>query len=67
MSAEERSAWILMERIYPSQMQAYFIRSELAHASEGTLKPEGVIAELGIFGTIIGYYFDFIRDYIIHY
>lgn len=50
MSAVERSAWILMERIHPPVTKGYMIRPD------GPMPPPLVdlVSELGIFGVIIG-------------
>ncbi|XP_035910064.1 glutathione synthetase-like isoform X1 [Anopheles stephensi] len=50
MSNEERSAWILMERIFPPLSTGYMVRPN------GPSPPPLVqlVSELGIFGTIIG-------------
>ncbi|XP_035781820.1 glutathione synthetase-like isoform X2 [Anopheles albimanus] len=51
MTGEERSAWILMERIFPPLSTGYMIRPDA-----GTVPPAPVqlVSELGIFGAIIG-------------
>lgn len=51
MSSLERSAWILMERIFPPISRGYMVRPD------GPVRPEIVelISELGIFGVIIGW------------
>jgi len=48
-NTEERSAWILMDRIHPPMQKNYMVRPNLA-------KPiyTDVVSELGIFGVIIG-------------
>uniref|UniRef100_A0A182QKC0 Glutathione synthetase n=1 Tax=Anopheles farauti TaxID=69004 RepID=A0A182QKC0_9DIPT len=50
MSTAERSAWILMERIFPPLSTGYMVRPD------GPSPPPLVqlVSELGIFGTIIG-------------
>lgn len=50
MSPDERSAWILMERIFPPLSTGYMIRPG------GPTPPPLVqlVSELGIFGAIIG-------------
>ncbi|EAT39012.1 AAEL009154-PB [Aedes aegypti] len=50
MNEDERSAWILMERIFPPLSRGYMIRPD------GKMPPEIVdlVSELGIFGAIIG-------------
>ncbi|XP_052899942.1 glutathione synthetase-like isoform X2 [Anopheles moucheti] len=50
MSNDERSAWILMERIFPPLSNGYMIRPN--GPSPPTLVE--LVSELGIFGTIIG-------------
>ncbi|KAL0116727.1 hypothetical protein PUN28_009972 [Cardiocondyla obscurior] len=50
--SQERTAWILMDRIYPPLQKNYLIR-----ATEESLKDIGlsdVITELGIYGVIVG-------------
>lgn len=51
MSEVERSAWILMERIFPPISKGYMIRPN------GPSPPPLVdlVSELGIFGAVIGY------------
>lgn len=50
MSEIERSAWILMERIFPPISKGYMIRPG------GAMPPTIVdlVSELGIFGAVIG-------------
>ncbi|XP_019553434.3 glutathione synthetase isoform X2 [Aedes albopictus] len=50
MNEDERSAWILMERIFPPLSRGYMVRPE------GKMPPGIVdlVSELGIFGAIIG-------------
>ncbi|XP_055551683.1 glutathione synthetase-like isoform X1 [Wyeomyia smithii] len=50
MSEDERSAWILMERIFPPVSRGYMIRPG------GKMPPEivNLVSELGIFGAVIG-------------
>ncbi|XP_062537031.1 glutathione synthetase-like isoform X2 [Armigeres subalbatus] len=50
MNGDERSAWILMERIFPPLSRGYMVRPG------GKMPPEIVdlVSELGIFGAIIG-------------
>lgn len=54
MTFEERSAWILMERIYPPTSTGYLIRSQPAYAQEDVPKLVKMVSELGIFGACIG-------------
>lgn len=53
-NSQERTAWILMDRIYPPLQKNYLIRA----AKESSLKDDtdlsDVITELGIYGVIIG-------------
>lgn len=53
-NSQERTAWILMDRIYPPLQKNYLIRA----AEESPLKNDtdlsDVITELGIYGVIIG-------------
>ncbi|XP_050086916.1 glutathione synthetase-like isoform X2 [Anopheles aquasalis] len=51
MSGEERSAWILMERIFPPLSTGYMIRPDAGTAPP---VPVQLVSELGIFGAIIG-------------
>lgn len=46
---EERSAWILMDRITPPAQMNYLIRS-----GKNKIQFDQVISELGIFGVVIG-------------
>ncbi|EDS33759.1 glutathione synthetase [Culex quinquefasciatus] len=50
MNDDERSAWILMERIFPPLSKGYMVRPG------GKMPPEivNLVSELGIFGAIIG-------------
>jgi len=52
MTELERSAWVLMERIFPPISKGYMVRPG------GPVIPEIVdlVSELGIFGAIIGYF-----------
>ncbi|XP_058816194.1 glutathione synthetase-like isoform X1 [Topomyia yanbarensis] len=50
MAEDERSAWILMERIFPPVSKGYMVRPG------GKMPPKivNLVSELGIFGAIIG-------------
>ncbi len=48
--SDERSAWILMDRISPPVQRNYMIRPTLAEPLY-----TDVVSELGIFGVVIGY------------
>ena len=50
MTSEERSAWILMDRIHPPVTKGYMVRPG------GPMPPliVDLVSELGIFGVIIG-------------
>lgn len=50
MSEVERSAWILMERIFPPISKGYMIRPN----AEMPPKLVDLVSELGIFGAVIG-------------
>uniref|UniRef100_A0A1L8E4X9 Glutathione synthetase n=1 Tax=Nyssomyia neivai TaxID=330878 RepID=A0A1L8E4X9_9DIPT len=50
MTTTERSAWILMERIFPPISKGYIIRP----GATATPKVSDLVSELGIFGAIIG-------------
>lgn len=50
MSADERSAWTLMERIIPPISKGYMIRP----GDKIPPKPVDLVPELGVFGAIIG-------------
>jgi len=51
-NSEERSAWILMERILPPLQQNYMVRPG---DGKNTCPPiSDVVGELGIFGVVIG-------------
>lgn len=50
MDKDERSSWILMERIFPPISRSYMIRP----GSEMPPKVVDLVSELGIFGAIIG-------------
>lgn len=50
MSEVERSAWILMERIFPPTSKGYMIRP----GDSKPLQLVDLVSELGIFGAVIG-------------
>lgn len=50
LTEEERSAYILMDRIMPPMTKGFIIRPGLTFSSE----PSDLVSELGIFGVIIG-------------
>lgn len=54
MSMDERSAWILMERIYPPTSLGYLIRPRTPYDQDDTPKLVKMVSELGIFGACIG-------------
>lgn len=54
MSKQERSAWILMERIYPPTSEGYLIRPRTPYDQDDTPKLVKMVSELGIFGACIG-------------
>jgi hypothetical protein len=47
--SEERSAWILMDRIQPPVQANYIVRP-----GQPVLEPQDIVCELGIFGVVIG-------------
>ena len=49
--SEERSAYILMDRIEPPLNSALLIRA----GTDGNFVPQDVVSELGIYGVVIGY------------
>lgn len=51
MNSEERSAWILMDKIIPPVQKNYMIRPNQGSMKTSTLCD--VVSELGIFGTIL--------------
>ncbi|XP_029164299.1 glutathione synthetase-like [Nylanderia fulva] len=51
--SQERKAWILMDRIYPPLQKNYLIRS-VEEPLKDNFDLSDVIAELGIYGVIIG-------------
>ncbi|XP_032691229.1 glutathione synthetase-like [Odontomachus brunneus] len=51
---KERTAWILMDRIYPPLQSNYLIRAAQEPISEGNVSLSDVVAELGIYGVIVG-------------
>lgn len=50
MTDEERSAWILMERIFPPTTKGYMVRP----GSKSSTQIVELVSELGIFGVIMG-------------
>lgn len=50
--SQERTAWILMDRIYPPLQKNYLIRA--AEELKDNIDLSDVITELGIYGVIIG-------------
>lgn len=51
--SQERTAWILMDRIYPPLQKNYLIRTA-EEPLEDNINLSDVITELGIYGVIIG-------------
>jgi len=51
MNSNERSAWILMDKINPPVQQNYLIRPNQSY--EKNLALCDVVSEMGIFGTIL--------------
>ncbi|XP_054275653.1 glutathione synthetase-like isoform X2 [Macrosteles quadrilineatus] len=47
--SEERSAWILMDRIHPPVQVNYIVRP-----NQSTVELQDIVCELGIFGVVIG-------------
>lgn len=53
--SKERSAWILMDRMYPPLQENYLIRAaEEPALAKNTPDLSDVITELGVYGAIIG-------------
>lgn len=50
MKNNERSAWILMERIFPPVSKGYLIRP----GGENPPPVVDLLSELGVFGVVIG-------------
>lgn len=51
---KERTAWILMDRIYPPLQKNYLIRAAEEPELKNTLDLSDVITELGVYGVIVG-------------
>lgn len=51
---KERTAWILMDRIHPPLQTNYLIRAAQESILESNVTLSCVVAELGIYGVIIG-------------
>lgn len=51
--SQERTAWILMDRIYPPLQKNYLIRAA-EESPEDNIDLSDVITELGIYGVIVG-------------
>lgn len=54
MSPEERSAWILMDRIYPPTTKGYLVRATPSETPDEAPPVVDMVSELGIFGAVIG-------------
>lgn len=52
--SQERTAWILMDRIYPPLQKNYLIRAVEDPSLEDNFDLLEVITELGVYGVIIG-------------
>ncbi|KYN31985.1 Glutathione synthetase [Trachymyrmex septentrionalis] len=52
--SQERTAWILMDRLCPPLQKNYFVRAAEESSSEDDIDPSDVITELGIYGVIVG-------------
>lgn len=52
--SQERTAWILMDRIYPPLQKNYLIRAVEDPLLEDKFDLLEVITELGVYGVIIG-------------
>ncbi|KAG5307228.1 GSHB synthetase, partial [Acromyrmex insinuator] len=52
--SQERTAWILMDRLYPPLQKNYFVRAAEESSSEDDIDLSDVITELGIYGVIVG-------------
>ncbi|XP_018406229.1 PREDICTED: glutathione synthetase-like [Cyphomyrmex costatus] len=52
--SQERTAWILMDRIYPPLQKNYIIRAAEESPLEEDINLSDVITELGIYGVIVG-------------
>lgn len=53
-SSAERTAWILMDRLYPPVQKNYIVRAENEPFENHSLSFSDVVSELGIYGVIIG-------------
>lgn len=53
-NSKERTAWILMDRIYPPLQKNYLIRADEEPELKNTLDLSDVITELGVYGVIVG-------------
>lgn len=52
--SQERTAWILMDRIYPPLQKNYLVRAVEESPLEDNIDLADVITELGIYGVIVG-------------
>jgi len=52
--SQERTAWILMDRIYPPLQKNYLIRTTEEPSLKDNILLSDVITELGIYGVIVG-------------
>ncbi|XP_025153801.1 glutathione synthetase-like isoform X2 [Harpegnathos saltator] len=53
-NTKERTAYILMDRIYPPLQTNYLIRAAQEPISESNVSLSDVVAELGIYGVVVG-------------
>jgi len=52
--SRERTAWILMDRIYPPLQKNYLICAAEKSSLEDNIDLSDVVTELGIYGVIVG-------------
>jgi len=53
-NSQERTAWILMDRIYPGLQTNYLIRIVEGSLLRDNVHLSDVVTELGIYGVIVG-------------
>lgn len=54
-NSEERTAWILMDRLYPPVQKNYIIRAQNEPFENYNLDFSDAVSELGVYGVVIGY------------
>lgn len=53
-SSEERTAWILMDRLYPPVQKNYIVRAQNEPFENHSPYFSDIVSELGVYGVVIG-------------